>query len=67
MPLIKKVAWPWRDVTPFELPRELASCAPFVCVRAGVCVGAVECIHCGLGCLFFVMKKGMAEREQKIL
>lgn len=48
MPLIKKVAWPWRDVTPFVSPRELPSCARCVCLCADVCVVG-ECMHCGLG------------------
>lgn len=57
MPLIKKVAWPWRDVTPFESPRELESRA--LCVCTDVCVGGAEYIHCGLGC--FSRKKEIAD------
>lgn len=52
MLLIKKVAWPWRDVTPFESPRELESRA--LCVRADVCVGGVECsLHSSWSWVFF--------------
>lgn len=59
MPLIKKVAWPWRDVTLFESPRERAS-------RGSMCLMMeAERIHCGLGCVFF-HNEGMADRENVV-
>ncbi len=53
MPLIKKVAWPWRDVTPFVSPRELASCALYVLVGLNVFIVVLD------------MKEGVADRQQK--
>lgn len=62
MPLIKKVVWPWRDVTPFESPQELESCDPCVVL---MCVSGVECIHCGLRCVFCFVFLGRRKWQKK--
>lgn len=59
MPLIKKVAWPRRDVAPFESPRERASCAP--CVRRR---GRVYSLW---SWVFFFREEGMADRVGEML
>lgn len=61
MPLIKKVAWPWRDVTLFESPREQAS-ESWLHVSDD---GSWACSLWSWVCVFF-HNEGMADRENVV-